>query len=403
MTKTLSLTAALSLALALQLGPAPAQAKGRYDPGASDTEIKIGSTNPYSGPAAAYATCGKAMVAYVAKVNAEGGVNGRKVNVISLDDAYSPPKTVEQVRKLVEQEEVLAMFGSLGSSQNLAVQKYLNARKVPQLFANSGATRWNDPGHFPWTMGALPSYQTEGAVYARHVLATKPRARIAILFQNDEVGKDYLKGFLDGLGDKAATMVVSQLSYETSDPTVESQVVASRASGADVFVSITTPKFAAQALRRVADLGWKPAQYLVNVSMSVKAVLQPAGLDNAVGVVSAIYYRDPGDPRWHGTPDYAEYAAFMKKYYPEGDPGEVLNVVGYYLGQALVQVLRQCGDDLTRANVMKQATSLDFVPGMLYPGIRVKTGPGDFAAIEQLQPVRFNGTRWEPLGELMGH
>ncbi|PIF75040.1 amino acid/amide ABC transporter substrate-binding protein (HAAT family) [Variovorax sp. 54] len=388
---TLSLTASFA-----------AQAQKRYDPGASDTEIKIGHIVPYSGPVSAYGTIGKAAAGYFAKLNAEGGINGRKVTFISLDDAYNPSKTVEQARKLVEQDEVLVLFGPLGTAHNLAIQRYMNAKKVPQLFVATGATRFGDPKAFPWTMGWQPTYQTEGKIYAQHILSTKPNAKIAVLMQNDDFGKDFLKGFLEALGDKAKTMIVAQSTYEVTDPTIDSQMVNLKASGADTFFSITTPKFAAQAIRKAADIGWKPTQYLSSVSVSVSAVIKPAGPENAVGVISATYLRDPADDMWKGSKEYEDYKTWFSKYYPSGDLSDSLNVLGYSSAQTLEQVLRKAGDDLTRANIMKVAANLQYSPPMLYPGIDVKTSPTDFYPIERMQLVRFNGTRYEPFGKVLG-
>jgi branched-chain amino acid transport system substrate-binding protein len=400
MMKTCHLLAALGLALAL---PTAALAEKKYDPGASDTEIKIGQTMPYSGPASAYGTIGKVEAAYFKKVNEEGGVNGRKINFESLDDGYSPPKTVEMTRRLVEQDEVLLVFNGLGTPPNTAIWQYMNAKKVPQLFVATGATKWNDPTGHPWTMGWQPNYQTETRIYAKHILATKPNAKIAVLYQNDDYGKDYLKGLHDGLGDKAKTMIVSEVSYEVSDATIDSQITQLQASGADVFVNITTPKFAAQAIRKVYDSGWKPVHYLNNVSVGVGSVLKPAGLEKSVGLISSIYGKDPTDPQWDNDPGMAEWRAFMKKYYPEGDLTDAFNVYGYGVARTLVQVLKQCGDNLTRENVMKQAASLkNFDTGVALPGIRINTSPSDFAPIEQVQLVKFDGKTWVPFGEVLG-
>ena len=390
-------TAVLAFALA-----GAALADKRYDPGASDTEVRIGHIGPYSGPASAYGTIGKAAGAYIAKVNAEGGVHGRRIVLLSVDDGYNPAKTVEQARRLVEQDEVLALFAPLGTAQNLAIQRYMNAKKVPQLFVGTGATRFGDPKAFPWTMGWQPTYQDEARIYARHILATRPQARVAVLLQNDDFGKDYLKGFVDALGDKAASMLVAQASYEVTDATIDSQLIALKASGADVFFNIATPKFAAQAIRKVAETGWRPVHYLASVSIFVQAVLQPAGLDNATGVISASFIRDPDDASLQGTRELAEYRAFMQQYYPQGEPSDFLNVLGYSQAQTLVQVIRQAGDELTRENLMRQAASLSMTLPMLYPGIEVKTGPDDYRPIQQVQLVRFNGTRYEPLGKPVG-
>jgi branched-chain amino acid transport system substrate-binding protein len=377
--------------------PLLAQAQKKYDTGASDTEIKIGNLNPYSGPASAYGTVGKAMQAYFDKVNASGGVNGRKINFLTLDDGYNPAKSVEQTRKLVEQDEVLLMFASLGTAQNVAVQRYLNAKKVPQLFVNTGATRFGDPKANPWTMGWQPTYQAEGKLFAKHILQTKPNAKIGVLMQNDDFGKDYMKGLLDGLGDKAKALVTQHLTYEVTDPTIDSQILTLKSAGCDVFVSITTPKFAAQAIRKVAEVAWKPTQYLVSVSQSMSSVLKPAGFENAVGIISSTYLITPGDPAAAGNKDVAEYAAVMKQYYPGGDPEDTLNANGYSGAATLVQVLRQCGDNLTRENIMKQAANLNFTPPMLYPGIDIKTGPDDFFPIEKKALQRFNGKTYETI------
>jgi len=388
--------------LALALGTSSALAQKKYDAGASDTEIKIGNINPYSGPASAYGMIGKTIAAYFKKVNAEGGINGRKINFISYDDAYSPPKAVEQARKLVESDEVLLIFQSLGTPSNTAIQKYMNAKKVPQLFVATGATKWGDPKHFPWTMGWQPSYQAEGQIYAKYLLKEKPNAKIGILYQNDDYGKDYVKGMKDGLGAKAASMIVSEQPYETSDPTVDSQIVNLKASGADVFFNVTTPKFAAQAIKKSAEIGWKPLHLLNNVSQSIGGVLKPAGLENSKGILSTYYLKDANDPGVKDDPGYKDWLAFMDKYFPEGDKSSSFTVYGYSVAQTLVQVLKQCGDNLTRENVMKQAASLkDFEVGMLLPGIKINTSATDFYPIQQMQMQRFTGDRWELIGPVM--
>jgi branched-chain amino acid transport system substrate-binding protein len=392
--RSLKLGAGMLLASAF---PLVSHAQKKYDPGASDTEIKLGNLNPYSGPASAYGTVGKAMQAYFDKVNATGGINGRKINFMTLDDAYNPAKSVEQTRKLVEQDEVLLMFGSLGTAQNIAVQRYLNAKKIPQLFINTGATRFGDPKANPWTMGWQPTYQAEGRLYAKHILQTKPNAKIGVLMQNDDFGKDYMKGLLDGLGDKAKTMVTQHLTYEVSDPTIDSQMVTLKSAGCDVFVSITTPKFAAQAIRKAAEIGFKPTQYLVSVSQSASSVLKPAGLENAVGIISSTYLLTPLDPAAAGNKDAAEYAATMKQYYPSGDPEDTLNANGYSTAATMVQVLRMAGDNLTRENIMKQAANMNFTPPMLYPGIDIKTAPDDFFPIQKKALQRFNGKTYETI------
>ncbi|MGB7480072.1 MAG: ABC transporter substrate-binding protein [Burkholderiaceae bacterium] len=378
-----------------------AYAQKKYDTGASDTEIKIGNIAPYSGPASAYGTVLKAAGAYLDKVNAEGGVNGRQIKFISLDDGYSPPRAVEQVRKLVEREEVLAIFAPLGTPTNTAVRKYLNAKKVPQLFVSSGA-QWGDYQTYPWTMAWNVSYLTEARIYAQHILAENPKAKIAILSQNDDYGKDMVKGMMAGLGDRAKSMVVAQATYEVTDPSIDSQIVTLKASGADTFLNVTSPKFAALAIRKAAEIGWKPTQYLSNVANSVTATLKPAGLDNATGIISAAYIRDPMDARWQNTKEYKDYFAFMKKYYPDGEASDTLNVIGYSMAQTLVQTLTQAGDNLTRANLMKEAANLNMSLPMLYPGIKVKTAPNDFYPIEGMQLIRFNGSAYEPLGAVIG-
>jgi branched-chain amino acid transport system substrate-binding protein len=398
--KPLLSTASAAL-LSLALGSA-ALAQKKYDPGASDTEIKIGNTMPYSGPASAYGTIGKAEAAYFKKINDEGGINGRKINFITLDDGYSPPKAVEMVRRLVEQDEVLIVFQTLGTAVNTAIQKYLNAKKVPQLFVATGATKWNDPQGNPWTMGWQPNYQTETTIYAKHILKNKPNAKIGVLFQNDDYGKDYLKGLKDGLGDKAKSMIVAEASYEVTDPTIDSQIVQLQGAGADVFINITTPKFAAMAIRKAYDIGWKPVQYLNNVSQSVGSVLIPAGLEKAVGIISSNYGKDPTDPQWDNDPAMKEWRAFMKKYFPDGNVADNSNVYGYSVARTLVQVLKQCGDNLTRENVMKQAANLkDFDTGMGLPGIRINTSPTDFAPIQAVQLMKFDGKSWALFGEVI--
>ena len=389
-------------ALALALGTSSALAQKKYDSGASDTEIKVGNINPYSGPASAYGQIGKTIAAYFKMVNAEGGVNGRKINFISYDDGYSPPKAVEQARKLVESDQVLLVFQSLGTPSNTAIQKYMNAKKVPQLFVATGATKWGDPQHFPWTMGWQPTYQAEGHIYAKYLLAKYPNAKIGILYQNDDYGKDYVKGLKDGLGAKAAKMIISEQPYETTDPTVDSQIVNLKASGADVFFNVTTPKFAAQAIKKAAEIGWHPVHLLNNVSQSIGAVLKPAGLENAKGILSTYYLKDATDPHWKDDAGYKQWLAFMDKYFPEGDKTSSFTVYGYTVGQTLVQVLKQCGDNLTRENVMKQAANLKSLNlPMLLPGITINTSATDFYPIEQMQMQEFNGTDWRPVGDIM--
>jgi branched-chain amino acid transport system substrate-binding protein len=389
-------------ALGLALAAAPALAQKRYDPGASDTEIKIGQTMPYSGPASAYGTIGKVEAAYFKMLNESGGINGRKINFISLDDGYSPPKAVEMVRRLVEQDEVLFTVNTLGTPSNSAIHRYMNQKKVPHLFLATGASKWNDPKNFPWTMGFNPNYQSEGKLYAQHILATRPNAKIAVLYQNDDYGKDYLKGFMDGLGAKAQAMVVKSATYEVTDPTVDSQIVTLQSSGADTFFNITTPKFAAQAIRKVADVGWKPVHYLNQVSASVGSVLKPAGLDKSAGLISMQYIKDPSDPKWASDKAMQDYLAFMKKYLPDLDPMDGNNTYGLAVAQLTAQVLRQCGDNLTRENVMKQAASIrNFQIPMALPGVLAQTSPDDFAPFQTMQLVRFDGKTWVAFGEPM--
>ncbi|MBW7924089.1 MAG: ABC transporter substrate-binding protein [Burkholderiaceae bacterium] len=395
--------ASFATVVCLSVAATPSWAQKKYDPGANDTTIKIGQTMPYSGPASAYGTIGKAEAAYFAMINDQGGINGRKIEFISIDDGYSPPKAVEGARRLVEQDQVLFLFGPLGTPSNTAIQKYMNAKKVPQLFVATGAAKWNDPQHFPWTMGWQPNYHTEGKIYAQHILKTKPDAKIGILYQNDDFGKDYVSGVHEGLGDKAKSMIVSEVSYEVTDPTVDSQIVSLQGSGADVFINITTPKFAAQAIRKAWDIGWKPVQYLTNVSVGVGSVMQPAGPEKGVGIISSAYLMEPTDPAWKDTQAMKDWRAWMQKYYPEGNLNDNTNVYGYTVAQTVVQVLRQAGDDLTRANVMKQAASLkDFTPTTIIPGIRINTSATDFAPIESVQLARFDGKSWVRFGDVMG-
>jgi len=388
----------LSAAVAICATPATAQKK--YDVGASDTEIKVGNIMPYSGPLSAYATIGKTIAAYFNKINAEGGINGRKINFISYDDGFSPPKTVEQARKLVENDEVLLIFQSLGTPTNNAIQKYMNTNKVPQLFVATGATKFGDQKNFPWTMGWQPTYQIEGHIYARYLLQNHPNGKIAILYQNDDSGRDYIKGLKDGLGGKM--QIVAEAPYEPADPTVDSQIIKLKASGADIFFNEASPKFAAQAIKKLAELSWKPVHLLASISASVGSVLKPAGLDNSKGILSTGYLKDPTDPSWKNDPAVKEWAAFMDKYYPEGDKTTTFTVYGYLTAQTLVQVLKQCGDDLTRENVMKQAANLkDLELEMLLPGIKINTGPSDYYPIKQMQMSRFNGEYGELFGPLI--
>jgi branched-chain amino acid transport system substrate-binding protein len=380
----------------------PARAAKQNGPGVSDTEVKVGNTCFYSGPASSYGTIGKAESAYFRMLNDEGGVNGRKINFISYDDAYSPPKTVEQTRRLVEEDGVLLMLNPLGTPTNSAIQHYLNQKKVPQLFVATGATKWDDPKHFPWTIGWQPNYQSEGRAYAAYILEHKPGGKIGVLYQNDDFGKDYLKGVRDGLGDKAKSMIVVAASYETTDPTIDSQVIGMKSAGCDVLVNTAIPKFAAQSIRKAAELEWKPLHILSSIGNSVAATLKPAGLENAKDIVSDFYLKDPTDPQWKDDQGYKEWVAFMDKYYPEGDKTDAGNVVGPCFAQTFIQVLKQCGDDLTRENIMKEAANLhDFRVPMLLPGITINTSPTDFAPIKQIQMGRFDGERWRLFGPLI--
>jgi branched-chain amino acid transport system substrate-binding protein len=382
-----------------------ALADKKYGPGASDVEIKIGNTMPYSGNASAYGTIGKTEAAYFQMINERGGVNGRKLNFISLDDGYSPPRTVEQIRRLVEEDQVLFIYSSLGTPPNTAIHKYMNAKQVPQLFVATGATKWGDPKNFPWTIGFQPTYHLESRIYAKYILDNNPNAKIGILYQNDDYGKDYYRGFKEGLGDKSATMVVKEVTYEVTDATVDSQIVELKSSSADTFVNITTPKFAAQAIRKAYDIGWKPLQFLNVVSSSIAAVLKPAGVEKAVGIISTAFMKDVVDPAWKDDAGVKDYLTFMKKYYPDADPNDYSNVYGYSSAQTLIHTLKLCGDDLTRENVMRQAANIkDLELPMMLPGIKINTSPTDFYLIEQEQLMKFDGKRWVPFGGLLtGH
>jgi len=387
---------AFGLALATA---APALAENA--PGVTDSEIKIGQTMPYSGPASAYATIGKAEAAYFAMINAQGGINGRKLTLISLDDGYNPSKTVEQIRDLVENQHVAFLFNTLGTPQNTAIRKYLNDNKVPQLFVATGADKWGDHEHFPWTIGYQPSYQVEARIYAKYILANKPGAKIGLLYQNDDFGKDYLIGLKQGLGAAADKMLVATQTYETSEPTIDSQIVSLQGSGADTLVVAAIPKFAAQSIRKVAEIGWKPLFFMTNVSISVASVMKPAGLENGVGIITGQYGKDPTDPTWKDDAGMKEYLAWMKASFPAGDPTDVNNVYGYGLSQVMVQVLKQAGNDLSRENIMKQAANLNMVVNVALPGIRVTTSPTDFHPIKQMQLAKFNGTTWALFGEVI--
>jgi ABC-type branched-subunit amino acid transport system substrate-binding protein len=390
---------AAALAMALCVSPSFAQ---KYDTGATDTEIKIGQTNPFSGPASAYATIGKTQAAYLKMINDQGGINGRKLNLIQYDDAYSPPKAAEQVRKLVERDEVLFTFQIIGTPSNAAVQKYLNARKVPQLFASTGASRFSDPQNAPWTIAFNPNYQSEGRIYAKYILNNHPDAKIGILYQNDDFGKDYLNGIKAGLGDKAATMVVAEASYEVSDPTIDPQILKIKSAGANLFFSASTPRQAAQAIKKIAELGWHPIHILDINATSLGAVMKPAGLEASKGVISVNYVKDPLDPTWKDDPGMKKYLEFMAKYYADGDKDSLFNTYGYITTQLLIHVLKQCGDELTRENVMKRAANLENVQlDLTLPGILINTTPTDYRVNKRLQMMKFNGERWEPFGPIL--
>ena len=394
----LAATAALTLALSISA----AHAQKKYDPGASDTEIKVGQTMPFSGPASAYSSIGKTQAAYFRMINDAGGIHGRKIKFISYDDGYSPAKTVEQTRKLVEDDQVLLVFGSVGTGSNAAVRKYMNEKQVPQLFIASGASKWNDPKNYPWTMGWQPSYQDEARVYAKYIMKHKADAKVGVLYQNDDFGKDYLNGLHDGLGDQAKKLIIVESSYETSSPTVDSQIVQIKGANPDIFVNIATPKFAAQAIKKAAEIAWTPLQIVTNVSASVGGVMQPAGFENSQGILSASYLKDGADPQWDKDPSMEKFLTFLKKDYPDANKLDGANAYGYAAAQTLVKVLEMCGDDLTRANVMKQAASLkDFVPDTLLPGISINTSPTDFAPIKQLRLMRFKGEKWELFGDII--
>ena len=377
-------------------------AAGANAPGITDTEIKIGQTMPYSGPLSGYGTIGRAEAAYFKMINDSGGINGRTLNLISRDDGYSPPKTVEQIRQLIEQENVAFIFQSLGDVTNAAVERYLNDRGIPQLFLADGSSKWDDPQHFPWTMAWQPSYRTEGRIDAAYILRSKPDAKIAVLVQDSLGGKDYVAGLEDGLGERASTLIVKKLTYQAIDPSIDGQISMLQATGADTFFNISVPKFAAQAIRKIWDIDWKPTHILSFVSTSVGGTLKPAGLERSVGIISVSFLKDPNDPQWDADPGMKEWRAWMEKYYPDGDRSDAANIYGYLISQTLVQVLKQCGDNLSRANIMRQAANLhELELPLLLPGIRINTSPTDYRPVKQMQPIRFNGHNWEMFGDVI--
>ncbi|MDN4984302.1 ABC transporter substrate-binding protein [Bradyrhizobium sp. WYCCWR 13022] len=388
--------------LAILLGVARSEAAGKYDPGASDSEIKIGQTMSYSGPNSSFGVIGTVFAGYFRKVNDEGGIRGRKINFISYDDAFNPAKTVEQTRRLVESDKVLFTVGSLGTALQLAVQKYMNSKKVPQLFISGASSRWEDPEHFPWTMGYVPSYRAEGRIYARMLLKEKPDAKIAILYQNDDYGRDLIRGVKDVFGERAASLIVAEEAFEITEPTIDTHIVKLKASGADTFFDFTPPKFAAQTIRKVAEIGWKPFHVLNTVSSSIATVLQPAGLENAEGIVSTAHSKDPSDPRWDNDPGMNRYKEFVKKYVPAINPNDFLASNAYDAAQTIVLVLNECGDDLTRENVMKHVANIKGLhPDGKLPGIDINTSPTDYAPMESLQVMNFQKDRWVPVGDVI--
>src|SRR3954465_8005794 len=393
--------AAFSTVIAFVTTSGAALAQKKYDTGATDAEIKIGNIMPYSGPASAYGVIGKTEAAYFTKINAEGGIKGRKINFITYDDGYSPPKAVEQARKLVEADEVLLVFNPLGTPSNSAIQRYMNAKKVPQIFVSSGAAKWNDPKNFPWTIGWQPNYQVEARIYAAYILKNFPGKTIGVMYQNDDFGKDYVIGLREGLGDQANKLIVVEASYETTSPTVDSQVVQIKTANPDIFINISTPKFAAQAIKKLGELKWNPIHFLTNVSVSVGSVMKPAGYENGQDILRAAYLKEPKDPKWKDDAAMNEWRAFMTKWYPEGDQEDASTVFAYGVAKGLEQVLRQCKDELTRDNIMKQAANLNFEIGIYLPGTKIKTSPTDFAPLEQLQMMRFKGESWDLFGPVM--
>ena len=393
---------ALAVAIAVATPFSINAAEKKYGPGVTDTEIKIGQTMPYSGPASAYGTVGRLETAYFEMINAGGGVNGRKINLISLDDSYSPPKAVEQTRRLVEQDEVLAIVGQLGTLTSSAAQKYLNVKKVPQILITSGAAKWDDPKAFPYSTFLYSPYRLEGQIFAQYLLANKPDAKLGVFSQNDDAGRDYVRGLKDGLGGKAATLIVKELTYETTDSTIDSQVVTLKAAGVDTLFLMTTPKFGAQTIRKIAELGWKPLTYLSAVSTSLKTVLEPAGLDNSKGLITALAVKRPDDPRWENEKDVQDYKAFLKQWYPAGNMADSSNIAGYMAAFVTVKILELCGDDLTRENLLKQAINLtDLAAPLLLPGITVNTSPTDFFPLQSVQLARLTGEAWVLFGDVL--
>lgn len=395
--------ALLAVGIAMPVALASTASAQAQSQAAAPETIKIGNLAPYSGPASSYSAFAKTQAAYMRMLNEKGGINGRKIEFISYDDAYSPPKAVEQARKLVEQDNVLAIFQSVGTPPNAAIMKYMNAKKVPQLLIASGATKFGDPKRYPWTMGFSTSvYRVESAIYAKHILATKPDAKIAVLFANDDYGRDIYQGFKDALGDKAKTMIVAEAPYDTSEPTVDSQMSKLKASGADVFVNFSTPRFGALAIRKAAELGWKPVHYINTTAASIPTVFKPAGIENAIGLISAQSIKEPADPKYANDPGVKEYLDFMDKHHPEGDKTNGHNAYGFLAAQVLQKVLEQCGNDLSRENVMKQAANLkDLKFGMLFDGISINTSPTNYFPITQMQLIRFNGTGFDSIGPVM--
>lgn len=379
-----------------------AHAQKKYGPGASDTEIKIGNTSPYSGPASAFGAGGKAAAAYFAEVNDHGGVNGRKIVFISLDDAFSPPKTVQQTRRLIEEDHVLALCCSGGTAANLSIQKYITEKKVPQLFVGSGATQFSDPEHHPWSLAFLPNYRSEGRIFAKYITSNVPDPKIGIFYQDDDSSKEYIRGLKAAFGDDATKLIVKEASYELTDATIDSQIISLQESGANVFLNLSTPKFAAMAISKIHDLGWKPLQILFSAAATISGTLKPAGLDNSIGIVSGVYFQDPADPEWRSDPGVLAYLAFAKKYVPQLDPFDSSLRLGYVMAEAMTYVLKQAGDDLTRENIMRQAVNLkDVELPMLLPGIKMNTSASNFSPIHQMQLQRFDGTNWMRFGNIL--